>query len=844
MNATSAVRISYLMATDTPIIDPITLALPIYSALPALRQRLQDQPTVILQAPPGTGKSTVIPIELMREEWLSGRKIIMLEPRRLAARAVATRMASLLGEAIGKRVGYRVRFDTKVSRDTQIEIVTEGILTRMLQSDNELKDAGLVIFDEFHERSLAGDLALALVRQSQSILRPDLRVLIMSATMDAAALSATLGAAAIITAEGRTYPITLKYLGGVPDVRRISEDTAAAVLRAVREEEGDILAFLPGTGEIRRAAVALESALPRDIRLYPLYGDLSVMEQERAILPDPTAARKIVLATSIAETSLTIEGVTTVVDSGFARVSRFDPASGLSRLVTVRVTKDAADQRAGRAGRLGPGVAYRLWNEAATVALLPARIPEILEADLAPLALDLAGWGINDPKELAWITPPPTGALSQANTLLRDLEAIDGAGITDKGQRMLLLPTHPRIAHMLIEADAERLVPLAIDVAAILEERDPLPRGSGADFAHRVDAIRKARKRQDGLPIERLAQNWSRLLRAPLEASPSAEHDVAALIAFAYPERIARRIAHGTYRLASGRTATLTDHDPLASEEWLAVAHLDGRTGVIHLAAALNPADALHRAHTRNVLEWDEQKGILIAREEQRIGEIILTTKPATLIDDAERTSVLCNAIRREGLRVLPWTDALEQWRARLQSLHIWRSGTGPVQWPDVSDEILLATLEEWLGPYLSEIRKRADFQKLDLSSILRSLLDWSHRQEMDRLAPDAIEVPSGSNIKLEYFMDGRPPVLAVRLQEVFGLTDTPRVNDGRTPVLMQLLSPGYKPVQVTQDLRSFWNTTYQEVRKELRIRYPKHSWPEDPWTAEAVRGARRRSQH
>jgi ATP-dependent helicase HrpB len=822
------------------ITDRTTLALPIYSALAELRSTLTASNTVILQAPPGTGKSTVVPLELIDEPWLAGRKIVMLEPRRLAARVVAARMASLLGEPVGKRVGYRVRFDTRVSRDTQIEVVTEGVLTRMLQSDNGLEQAGLVIFDEFHERSLAADLSLALTRQAQSLLRPELRILLMSATMDVHSLSRVLGDAPIVSAEGRVHPIEYKYLGGKPNVRTIAEDMTSAIRTALRSERGDILAFLPGAGEIARAAELLQSSLPENVIVHRLYGDLSPADQERAIMPDRTGARKVVLATSIAETSLTIEGVTTVVDCGFARVSRFDPGSGLSRLVTVRVTKDAADQRAGRAGRLGPGVAYRLWEEAATADLLPSRVPEILEADLAPLALDLAGWGVRDANELAWVTPPPAGALTQATWLLHRLDALDTRdAITKYGRKMLELPTHPRLARMILAAQEQSdMLPLAIDVAALLEERDPLPREKGADIALRIEAIRRARTRGAGLqPIERLAKNWSRLLHCPLETSDASEYEISGLVKHAYPDRIAMRMSRGEYRTGMGQTAVLQRFDPLQSAQWLVIANLDAGTTRIHLAAEIDPSIFVYQYTTRNVLQWDEREGVLVARQEQRFGEITVSSKPSTVIDESERWRVLCDAIRREGLQILPWTDNLAQWRARVASLRKWR-GDG---WPDLSDEALLRTLEEWLGPYLTDVRKRADFARLELSSIVRNQLDWSQQQEVNRLAPETIEVPSGSKIKLEYFMDARPPVLAVRLQEVFGLSDTPRVNDGRTPVLMHLLSPGYKPVQVTQDLRSFWNTTYQEVRKELRIRYPKHSWPEDPWTAEAVRGARRR---
>lgn len=822
---------------------------PITEIIPELKTKLLSQNTIILQAPPGAGKSTVLPLELLNEPWLNGHKILMLEPRRLATRAVANRMSYLLSESIGETVGYRIRFDNKTSSKTRIEVLTEGILTRMLQQDNALDGVGLVIFDEFHERSLHADLALALCRESQQILREDLRILIMSATLDGEKLSSLLNNAPVITSKGRQYPVEIKYAPQEEHLP-IHLQVTKAIKKALREEEGDLLVFLPGAGEIHRTADLLEKDFS-GIKIYPLYGDLPQKEQQAAIMPDPHGRRKVVLATSIAETSLTIEGIKVVIDSGYARVSRFDPRSGLSRLETVKVTKDAADQRAGRAGRLGPGIAYRLWSEGANHHLTDHRKPEIMEADLAPMVLELINWGAKDIRNLTWLTPPPAGALAQAETLLRQLEALDENNrITEKGKEMLRLPTHPRLAHMLLEGKENGLLALATDIAALLEERDPLPKEAGTDLSLRVEILRKWRSKQPVNAerallerIEKLAANWRKLFRTDVQNNMTAEVEVGQLIAAAYPERIAKLTDQtGRYRLANGRMARLQEHDPLAKERWLAVAQMDAGTkeGRIYLASPLDPKDVLHLAQEHDVLSWDSRLGVLLAQRELRIGNITVESKPLEKIPEEARIQVLCEAIRTEGESLLNFTENIEAWQARVLSLRKWRPDE---DWPDESKENLLATADEWLAPYLSNtnIRKREDFKKLDLYNILQGLLPWPLPQRLDELAPATIQVPSGSAIKLQYFPDGSAPVLAVRLQEMFGLLDTPTVNEGRTKVLLHLLSPGYKPVQVTQDLRSFWQNTYPEVRKELRVRYQKHSWPEDPWTAEAVRGAKRR---
>lgn len=827
---------------------------PINEIIPLLKTTLEKEPVIILQAPPGAGKSTVLPIQLLNEKWLGDKKIIMLEPRRLATRSVANRMASLLNESIGETIGYRIRFENKISKNTKIEVVTEGILTRMLQNDNALDNVGLIIFDEFHERSLNADLALALCYQVQQVLRNDLRILIMSATLDGAKLSSLLNNAPILTSEGRQYPVSIQYLN-TDDKIYLHLRMANAIKKALRENSGDILAFLPGAGEILRTQQMLEED-NLEISVQPLYGDLSQQKQQEAILPHPQGKRKVVLATSIAETSLTIEGITVVIDSGFARSPRFDIQTGLSRLETIKVTKDAADQRTGRAGRLGPGTCYRLWSEGSHIHLLPNRKPEILEADLAPLMLELGQWGIQNINELLWLTPPPIAAVSQAKELLTQLGALQNNKITARGKEMLQMPTHPRLAHMLIEAahfeknnPKENFKALATDIASILEERDPLSKETGADLSLRIELLRKFRTGERVNAdkkvldrIERLAQYWRKLLKIEPDNSAPDVFKIGKLLATAYPERIAKRIDKTglRYRLANGRIVKLNETDALAKEEWLAVAHLDAgaNEGKIFLAAAFDANDLFELAEERQSVSWDKQRGMVVGIIEKRVGNLILETKALEKIDDAQRIQVICNVIRENGLKILNWSDTQEDLQARILSLRAWRTNDN---WPDISNEHLLETLEEWLSPYLLKTNKLTELQKLDFTQILHSILPWELSQKLDKLAPSKMEVPTGSMIKLSYFNDGSKIEMAVRLQEVFGLFETPTVNEGKNKILLHLLSPGYKPVQITQDLKSFWEKTYFEVRKELLSRYPKHHWPENPLTAEAMRGPKKR---
>lgn len=824
--------------------DPFQTGLPVAEIIPEVKERLLEENTLILTAPPGAGKSTLLPLALLHEPWLEGKKILMLEPRRLAASSIAHRMASLLGETVGKTVGYRIRFDNQTSAETRIEVVTEGILTRMIHNDNALEKVGLVIFDEFHERNVHADVAMAFCRESQSILRPDLRIVVMSATMDMPQLSKLLSAP-MIESKGRQYPVDVRYANDV-DERMLVEMTAQVVRQAAQENTGDILVFLPGRGEIKQCEELLQKALPQ-VAIYPLYGLLSPSKQYAAIMPHPKGKRKVVLATSIAETSLTIEGVAVVVDTGLGRTSKFDPRSGLSRLVTVRISRDMADQRAGRAGRLGPGVCYRLWTKATNERMASFRTPEILEADLAPLVLDMAQWGIEDIQELTWLTPPPAGALAQAADTLHQLDAVDNGKITLHGKAIHQLPCHPRIAHMLLMAKENSRLPLATDLAAILEERDPLEKEAGIDINLRIEALRRHRlenrKGRKFDKIEKIAASYRKLLNIEAVNGLVDPYESGILLAHAYPERIAyaRPGTNAQFQLANGKFATASHRDDLANEPWLAIAHIDARegTGKIFMAAPLNPSDLAPLVKTTEAIQWDTRKGGLIARKEMRIGSIVLQSTPLPAPDAPQILQAISDAIKAEGEQLLDFNEKVRQWQNRILSLRQWRPEE---DWPDVSTSTLLATNMDWLAPYLLNASKPEDLKKLDLLNILHHALDYDKQSELALLAPEKIEVPSGSLIQLYYHPNGEPPVLAVRLQELFGLADSPRINMGRNSVILHLLSPGFKPVQITSDLRSFWDNAYFEVRKELKRRYPKHSWPDDPWNAEAVRGVKKKT--
>ncbi|MCU0415697.1 MAG: ATP-dependent helicase HrpB [Cytophagaceae bacterium] len=817
---------------------------PIDDVLEELLRTIQQHPITLLEAPPGAGKSTVVPLALLHHPILSQKKILLLEPRRVAAKSVAARLAANLEEAVGETVGYRIRQETKISSATKIEVVTEGVLTRMMQQDNSLDAYGILLLDEFHERSLHGDVALALGREIQQLLRDDLKMVVMSATLDTTTLSSLLQDAPVVRSEGKMYPITCHYIP--PDKSLSFSDQTRKALRQILNEvpEGDILVFLPTIRDILLVSESLSHDLT-DFAITPLYGELSLKEQEAALRPNPYGKRKIVLATSIAETSLTIEGIKVVLDTGFSRVTRFDPNAGLSRLVTERVTLDAAIQRAGRAGRLGPGIAYRLWPPAVQHQLLPNRTPEIVEADLCPLVLELALWGIPNVQQLSWITPPPIGNWNQAKDVLKRLGALDEAGkVTDKGKQLAQVSTHPRLANILIEAKKRSQLPLAADLVTVLDERDPFKQIRSVSIVERLLLLQQQRSQSRGVldnttfqRFEKTRSQWS---------SDNGRYtfhpdDVGNLLAMAFPERMAKRMdVSSRYKLAFGRTAVLPDQDTLATEEWIVIAAMDAGVGEgrVYLAAPFDPESMTHYVEEKETVHWDVQKEKIVAQKEWRIGHLLVKAQALSNVSEAKRQAVFLSLLQTDGKRWLQWDDTVLQWQARILSLKRWQED---YPWPDVTTEHLLETVEDWLSLYLTSIKRIEDILKLPLHDILMNTLSWEMQQKLAADAPTHIDVPSGSSIRIEYQQDGSAPVLSVRLQEVFGMADTPTVNQGKVKVLMHLLSPGYKPVQVTQDLKNFWNTTYSDVKKELKNRYPKHAWPDDPWTAVAVRGVKRK---
>ncbi|MGH8329245.1 MAG: ATP-dependent helicase HrpB [Pseudomonas sp.] len=830
------------------------ISLPIDEVLPALREALATRHEAVLEAPPGAGTTTRVPWALLNEPWLAGQTILMLEPRRLAARAAAERLASELGEKVGETVGYRIRLDSKVGPKTRIEVVTEGILTRRLQDDPALEGVGLLIFDEFHERSLDADLALALSLNGRELFRDDqpLKILLMSATLEGERLAGLLDDAPILRSEGRMYPVAMRWGRPFQPGEFIEPRLVQTILEALNDETGSVLVFLPGQAEIRRVHQQLADALGEStqVLLCPLHGELDLAAQRAAIDPAPAGKRKVVLATNIAETSLTINGVRVVIDAGLARVPRFDPGSGMARLDTQRISKASATQRAGRAGRLEPGVCYRLWSQDQHEQLAAYASAEILSADLAGLALQLGRWGVT-PGQLVWLDVPPAAAYAQAQDLLERLGALDGEALTRHGQAMAELPAHPRIAHLLLRGQALGLADMACDVAALLGERDIL-RGAGADLHSRLVVLsgeeRAARGAQGGVQRARqLARQYRGYLRGKASepvSDPDHPRWLGALLALAYPDRVAqqRRAGGAEYRLANGRAALFAEADSLMKQPWLVIADLGSRQGQreerIYLAADFDPAlfDSVLAEQVRVVdqLDWDEREGVLRAERQRKVGELILSREPLTGLDETARSQALVNLVRRKGLELLPWTPELRQWQARVALLRQLDLGSKEQsEWPDVSDAVLLKSLEHWLMPYLGKVSRLSHFANLDLSSIVHNLLPWPLPQRLDELAPHHLSVPSGSSIRLDY--SEQPPILAVRLQELFGLAETPRIAGGRQVVKLHLLSPARRPVQVTQDLANFWRSTYAEVKKDLKGRYPKHYWPDDPLVAEAT---------
>ena len=874
------------MSLSTQDITRQWASLPASQIAVGVNEALHTNSSLVVTAPPGAGKSTLLPLTILSSLG-EGEKILMLEPRRLAARQIAERMAQMLGEQVGETIGYRVRFESRVSKRTRIEVLTEGILTRMIVDDATLDGVSVVIFDEFHERSINSDLALALTRQAQQIIRPDLKVVIMSATIDTSNICAALQAP-LIESEGRMFPVELHYADEDTDPRDIAAAAASTTIEAYKKYEGDILVFLPGQAEIERCYELLSKSqhftaspsqpintsthqhlttstsqptttTPHHLTIHPLYGNLSPEDQRRAIAPSAPGERKIVIATPIAETSITIEGVRVVIDAGLCRQVVFDARTGLSHLETVRISMDMATQRMGRAGRVAEGVCYRLWTKASEHLMAEQRKPEIEEADLAPMLLDTAAFGESDAEALPWLTMPPRAGVFKAKELLTALGAIDENGnITSIGKRMATLPCHPRIARMILattnlttSTSHHNNTSLACDIAALLEEKDPLSETGGTDLTLRLSALRAARrKKQLGKwqRIAKIAAEYRRMAHTDEDNRDPAPTEVGLLVAYAYPERIAHSTnSIGGYRLASGANVQLDAADQQSAHSWLAIASLysaTGTTGRVFLAAPIAPDD-LEKEFVKEVdnIAWDTKQGCVVMQREQRIGKLILSQKPIHDADKERLKGIVCEAMKKDGLTMMAWSEkAVEQVQRRVAQVAAWHP---EMALPDVSTEHLLSTAADWLPFYLEEggrVKTSVqELRKLNLAEIIWNILPYEAQLEVDRLAPTHIEVPTGSHIRIDYRSGAEAPVLSVRLQECFGMERTPCVDDGRQPLLMELLSPGFKPVQLTQDLASFWQGTYFEVRKELRRRYPKHYWPENPLEAEAVRGVKRK---
>ena len=806
---------------------------PVNEIVPKVKMGLSERNTLIIKAPTGAGKSTLLPLTLLEEKWLTKKKIIILQPRRLAAKTVAIRMAEMLGEKAGETVGYRIRFEQKISNKTRLEVVTEGILTRLIHEDNSLEDIGLIIFDEFHERSIHADLAMAFSKEIQRVLRDDLRILVMSATINMPELAQRLNAIEI-ESKGRMFPVK-EFYEGDSDWQMLPEMVNQAIKKATKSIDGDVLVFLPGQGEIRKCEELLQRSM-HDFKITPLYGQLPPANQFAAIMPDKEGKRKIILATNIAETSLTVEGIKIVIDSGFERVAKFNAKSGLSRLETVMISKESADQRKGRAGRLSEGICYRLWSKITHSRMKDQGNPEIEQADLTSLVLDLAKWGIHDANQLFWVTPPPFGNLQKAKKLLDELGAIENGKITPHGIELHKIPTHPRIAQMMVQAKEMNQLGLATDIAPLLEEKDPLPPNSGIDINLRIEALRRYREQGKGGKqfgrLEKLAKQYRQMFDIKPDNGHVDDHDTGLLIASAYPERIAssRPGNNAQFQMANGKLAAAGHQDDLAHEQWLAVAHVAERdhSGKIFMASPINPQDLASKVVTKEVVKWDMEDGGLIAREEMRIGSIVLRSTPIQNPDPEKMIEAITDAITEKGLQLLDWNQEVVQLLNRVNSLKKWN----PTQcWPEFSIKALLTSNKEWILPYLTGIKKPHDLKKIDLKEILFYSLTPEQQSDLNTLAPSKVKLPNGTFAKLDYQGNSSEPVLAVPLQRCFGMLETPKVNGGKTNALMHLLSPGFKVVQITNDLESFWKNAYFEVRKELRIRYKKHKWPEDPFS-------------
>ena len=810
------------MGTPLRIRSEFTERLPVAAIAGQVNASLRRNPRLVVTAPPGSGKSTLLPLTISRD--IPQGKIIMLEPRRAAARQIAMRMADMIGERPGETVGYRMRFESEVSASTRIEVVTEGILERMLVDDPTLDGISAVIFDEFHERSLTADLNLALTLEAQNLVRPDLKIVIMSATMDADALCAALKAP-LVEAEGKMFDVSTVNCDDT-DVFGCAADVAAAVRRAYREQDGNILAFLPGHGEILRCQSLLEDALP-DAVILPLHGMLSPSEQYRAIEYNPRGRRKIVLATPIAETSLTIEGITAVVDSGLYRAVRFDSSTGLSRLETERISMDMARQRAGRAGRLSEGVCYRLWTKATEHRMRASRAPEILDADLSGMILDIAAWGGNNPAELPWITPPQAGHIAEGQRLLKLLGALDEKGsITPHGRRMASLPCHPRIANMLVCATDDRLRALAADIAAVLEDKDPVGDENDADINTRLALLRERRGRKDTGGWRRIANisaQYRRMVRCEEDNSTVNCDDTGMLLASAYPERIAMRLNDCVYRLPGGENVRLNEADNLSACDFLAVASTGRR---IFLASPVGRKTLESIAVPHENISWNSREGRAVARRELRIGVLVIDSRPLANPGPDVMAEVIARAAVKDGRTMFDFNDDVTRLQQRIAMVAEWHP---EFDLPDVSSDALMAAAHEWLPLYIGKATTVQELRKISLCDVIRGLVGYENMMNVDRIAPSRFRLPCGREVRIDYRPGSPVPVMSARLQDCFGLLDTPCVDDGRRPVLMELLSPGFKPVQLTQDLRGFWSGTYFEVRKELRRRYPTHRWPDDP---------------
>ncbi|MEW5838013.1 MAG: ATP-dependent helicase HrpB [Pseudomonadota bacterium] len=837
--------------------DFSALDLPIVEVLPKVLTQLAQNTRLVLEAAPGAGKSSLVPLALLGQAWLGASRILMLEPRRVAARATAERMAALLGESVGATVGYQMRMERRLSSGTRILVVTEGVLTRMLQDDPALEGVGAVIFDEFHERSLQADLGLALCLQAQQTLRDELRVLIMSATLQGELLAQRLDAA-LVQSEGRMFPVEVRYC---PPARHAALETqvVALVRRALEESSADVLVFLPGKREIQRTHDALAACSLSAVQVLPLHGEMDVKAQHAA-LTRRDDQRRIILATNIAETSLTIEGVQAVVDAGLVRVAQFDPASGMTRLVTQKISHANAEQRRGRAGRLASGLCYRLWSESEHLALPPQAEAEIRRADMLPLALELALWGAQA-DELFWLDAPQSAALAQAGQLLQALGAVDGSGrITSYGRELAAMPLHPRLAHVLLQGVALGCADLACEVAALLSERELL-RGAEVRFhtelALRLEVLRRGRAALAGMRADlavdeaalaqarRVAEDLRRRLpKSAFNAGLDEDEAVGVLVALAYPERLAKASGEGRFVMAGGRAAQLDRLDALSNKAWLAIAHValhEAQAGNarVFLAAPI-AQQAVERHFARQIVaeervEWDVRSAAVEASRQRRLGALVLEEKALAQPESGAVQKALLQGIRLAGWDALSWQERHVQWRGRVALL---RHVQGE-SWPDVAEDALLATLESWLAPALQGMSRLAHLERVDLDAALRGMLVWSQASTLERLAPTHIEVPSGSRVALDYaplLAGAGEPILAVKLQELFGLTQTPCIVDGRVPLLIHLLSPAQKPLAVTQDLASFWRGAYQDVRKDMRGRYPKHPWPEDPFSMPPTR--------